>query len=231
MPPGAVSAPYWDGAMPLAFMPSTAAGVRIAAARQGMAILLMQPAARELTCGRHSPRKRGMAMLHIVLLNPEIPQNTGNIARTCAATGARLELIKPLGFEISDKYLKRAGLDYWHMMEMRVHESWQDFLAAYPNAQMFFTSKKARACYCDVKFPDESFIVFGRESCGLPEELIAANYDRCLRIPMREGARSLNLSNSAAIMAYEYLRQHGFAGLEKQGSMQCDGGAEWRDYL
>ena len=170
-------------------------------------------------------------MLHIVLLNPEIPQNTGNLARTCAATGARLELIKPLGFEISDRYLKRAGLDYWHMMELRVHESWQDFLAAYPDAELFFTSKKARACYCDVRYPEETFLVFGRESCGLPEELLAAHYDRCFRIPMRAGARSLNLSNSVAITAYEYLRQRGFAGLEREGSLAPDAGAEWVDYL
>lgn len=170
-------------------------------------------------------------MVNIVLVEPEIPMNTGNIARTCAATGARLELIKPLGFEISDRYLKRAGLDYWHMMELRVHESWEDFLAAYPGAELFFTSKKARACYSEVRYPEETFLVFGRESRGLPEELLAAHYDRCLRIPMRAGARSLNLSNSVAIMAYEYLRQRGFAGLEREGSLVPEAGAEWADYV
>ena len=109
-------------------------------------------------------------MLHIVLLNPEIPQNTGNIARTCAATGAKLDLIRPLGYEISDRYLKRAGLDYWHMMEMRIHDSWDNFLAAYPGAQLFFTSKKARHSYCEVDYPEDAFFVFGRESRGLPED-------------------------------------------------------------
>ena len=170
-------------------------------------------------------------MLHIVLLNPEIPQNTGNIARTCAATGAKLDLIRPLGYEISDRYLKRAGLDYWHMMEMRIHDSWDDFRAAYPGAQLFFTSKKARHSYCEVDYPEDAFFVFGRESRGLPEELLREHYESCVRIPMREGARSLNLSNSVAIMTYEYLRQRGFAGLELEGTIAPDDGPEWKDYL
>ncbi len=170
-------------------------------------------------------------MLHIVLLNPEIPQNTGNIARTCAATGAKLDLIRPLGYEISDRYLKRAGLDYWHMMEMRIHDSWQDFLAAYPNASLYFTSRKARLTHTEIAYAEDAFFVFGRESCGLPEELLRAHYDSCVRIPMRSGARSLNLSNSVAIMTYEYLRQRNFSGLEREGSLGEDGGAEWKDYL
>ena len=171
-------------------------------------------------------------MLHIVLLNPEIPQNTGNIARTCAATGAKLDLIRPLGYEISDRYLKRAGLDYWHMMELRIHDSWDDFLTAYPGARLFFTSKKARLTHTEIAYPEDAFFVFGRESCGLPEDLLRAHYDDCVRIPMRSGARSLNLSNSVAIMAYEYLRQHDFSGLEREGSLTADdSGAEWKDYL
>lgn len=171
--------------------------------------------------------------MHIVLVNPEIPQNTGNIARTCAATGAVLDLVKPLGYELSDRYLKRAGLDYWHMATVRVHESWEDFLAAYPHAELFFTSKKAARTHCSVAYPDDPFFVFGRESCGLPEDLLRANYDRCLRIPMREGARSLNLSNSAAILTYEFLRQKNFEGLETVGSLTAkeDPSGEWKDYL
>ena len=170
--------------------------------------------------------------MNIVLLNPEIPQNTGNIARTCAATGAKLDLIKPLGFELSDKYLKRAGVDYWHMMELRVHESWQAFTAAYPNAQLYFLSKKAERCYSDIAWPAEPFLVFGRESVGLPEELLRANYGRCFRIPMREGARSLNLSNSVAIVTYEYLRASGFEGLQLRGSLEAtDEEGDWRDYV
>ena len=171
--------------------------------------------------------------MHIVLLNPEIPQNTGNIARTCAATGAKLDLIKPLGFEISDRYLKRAGLDYWHMMELRVHEDWAAFMAAYPGAELFFTSKKAPRDYCQARYPDEPFFVFGRESRGLPEDMLKKHWERCVRIPMREGARSLNLSNSVAIITYEYLRQRDFAGLVKEGHLDAPepAGGDWVDYV
>jgi len=171
-------------------------------------------------------------MMNIVLVNPEIPQNTGNIARTCAATGAKLHLIEPLGFELSDKYLKRAGLDYWHMMQYEVHHSWEDFTAKYPDARMFFASTKAPRGYCEAKFEDGDFLVFGRETKGLPEELLAENYEKCLRIPMRADARSLNLSNSVAIVLYEALRQQEFAGLQEAGQLHhtevSDG---WRDYL
>lgn len=170
--------------------------------------------------------------MHIVLINPEIPQNTGNIARTCAATGAILHLVKPLGFEISDRYLKRAGLDYWGMTELRVHESYPDFIEAYPNAVLRFASTKAKHNYCDVAYGADDFLVFGRETKGLPETLLKENYDMCMRIPMREDARSLNLSNSVAIVLYEALRQLGFPGL-------CDIGhltgrppeGEWKDYV
>ena len=172
-------------------------------------------------------------MMHIVLVNPEIPQNTGNIARTCAATGARLHLIKPLGFELSDKYLKRAGLDYWHMMTYEVHDSWEDFLNACPGANLHYATTKAPRDYASVTYGPEDFLVFGRETKGLPEELLAANYERCVRIPMMPDARSLNLSNSVAILLYEALRQQGFPGLEGTGHLHHTvlQGGEWKDYV
>lgn len=171
-------------------------------------------------------------MMHIVLVNPEIPQNTGNIARTCAATGAKLHLIEPLGFELSDKYLKRAGLDYWHMMQLEVHPSWEAFVAEYPNARMYFASTKAPRSYCEAEFSDGDFLVFGRETKGLPEELLAENYDRCIRIPMKADARSLNLSNSVAIVLYESLRQQDFPGLKNEGSLtEAQPKGDWRDYV
>ena len=172
-------------------------------------------------------------MLHIVLVNPEIPQNTGNIARTCAATGAKLHLIRPLGFELSDRYLKRAGLDYWHMMTYEVHDSWEDFLSACPGARLHFATTKAPRDYCAVRYEPEDYLVFGRETKGLDEALLAANYDRCVRIPMRADARSLNLSNSVAIVLYEALRQLGFPNLSGKGRLRgaAPEGGEWRDYV
>lgn len=169
-------------------------------------------------------------MMHIVLINPEIPQNTGNIARTCAATGAMLHLVKPLGFELSDKYLKRAGLDYWHLMTLQVHESFEDFLAEYPDARMHFATTKAPRDYCAARYADGDFLVFGRETKGLPESLLRENYDRCVRIPMRPDARSLNLSNSVAILLYEALRQQGFPELSGEGRLHQEGAA-WADYV
>lgn len=170
-------------------------------------------------------------MMHIVLVNPEIPQNTGNIARTCAATGAKLHLIKPLGFELSDKYLKRAGLDYWHLMTLEIHESWQAFVEAYPDARMHFATTKAPRDYCGARYCDEDFLVFGRETKGLDEDLLAQNYEKCVRIPMRKDARSLNLSNSVAIMLYEALRQQDFPGLEGNGRLTHAQAPEWKDYI
>ena len=172
-------------------------------------------------------------MMHIVLVNPEIPQNTGNIARTCAATGAMLHLIKPLGFELSDKYLKRAGLDYWHMMTLQVHESWEDFLAEYPGARLHYATTKAPRDYCGAAYADGDFLVFGRETKGLDEALLAQNYDKCIRIPMRSDARSLNLSNSVAIVLYEALRQQGFPGREGAGHLHHTRpeGSAWADYV
>ena len=157
--------------------------------------------------------------MHIVLVEPEIPQNTGNIARTCAATGAMLHLIEPLGFEISDRYLKRAGLDYWYLMTYEVHKSWRDFTEKYPGANLHFATTKAPRDYCQVSYGPDDFLVFGRETRGLPETLLEANYERCVRIPMRADARSLNLSNSVAILTYEALRQTDFPGLKHEGEM------------
>lgn len=157
--------------------------------------------------------------MNIVLLEPEIPQNTGNIARTAAATGCKLHLIKPLGFDISEKAVKRAGLDYWDKLDLAVYENWQDFLARNPGANLWFASTKAPQCYTHVQYQADDYVVFGRETRGLPEPLLAANYDHCVRIPMRPTLRSLNLSNSVAIVVYEALRQQGFAGLEEQGHL------------
>lgn len=160
--------------------------------------------------------------LHIVMVEPEIPQNTGNIARTCAATGAKLHLVKPLGFEITDKHLKRAGLDYWDKLEMEEHESLADFLQAYPieNYAMFLASTKSQQTYCEVDYTrlEEVFVLFGKETKGLPENLLQAHLDRAIRIPMRSHLRSLNLSNSVAIIVYEILRQTNFEGLEEISS-------------
>lgn len=171
--------------------------------------------------------------MHIVLVNPEIPQNTGNIARTCAATGAKLHLIEPLGFELSDKYLKRAGLDYWHMMTLELHPSWGDFLAKYPDARLHYATTKAPRDYCQVEYCDGDFLVFGRETRGLDEALLAANYERCVRIPMVPDARSLNLSNSVAIVLYEALRQQGFPELSGEGRLHAaePKRPEWSDYI
>ena len=171
--------------------------------------------------------------MHVVLVNPEIPQNTGNIARTCAATGTMLHLIKPLGFSLDDKYLKRAGLDYWQMMEYKVYEGFEELLAAYPGARMHFLSTKAPKSYVDEGFQKDDFLVFGCETKGLPESLLGKVYERCIRIPMMEGARSLNLSNSVAVVLYEALRSQGFPGLLQNGELtgRADDAAPWMDYV
>lgn len=149
-------------------------------------------------------------MLNIVLLEPEIPQNTGNIARTCAATGARLHMIKPFGFEINNAKLKRAGMDYWFHLDIFYYENLQDFFDKNPSCDFYCFTKKASNNYCDIKYGDNVFFFFGKESVGLPENFISLHKNRCLRIPMKEGLRSLNQSNSVAIAAYEYLRQKNF---------------------
>lgn len=171
--------------------------------------------------------------MHIVLYQPEIPQNTGNIARTCAATGSTLHLIKPLGFSLEDKYLKRAGLDYWRMMEYQVHESFEELLQAWPDAHMHFLSTKAPRSYTEATYAPDDFLVFGCETRGLPESLLSRAYDRCVRIPMVPDARSLNLSNSVAIVLYEALRTQGFPGMSAQGSLtgRQDESAPWMDYV
>ncbi len=157
--------------------------------------------------------------LNIVLVEPEIPQNTGNIARTCAAIGAKLHLVKPLGFEISDKYLKRAGLDYWDKLEIEEHESLNEFLTKYApeDYNMFFVTTKGKHCYSDIDYSklDNIFLLFGKETKGLPENLLKKYIDNAIRIPMRETLRSLNLSNSVAILAYEVLRQTNFNSLQE----------------
>ncbi len=158
-----------------------------------------------------------MNRINIVLHEPEIPQNTGNIARTCAAIGASLHLIRPLGFTIDDKKLKRAGLDYWHLLDITYYDGLDDFFAKHPNANVYYYTTKAPRAYTEVCYPDPVFIMFGKESKGLPEALLHDNYERCVRIPMRDGLRSLNLSNSVAVAAYEILRQSEFADLRADG--------------
>ena len=157
--------------------------------------------------------------LNIVMVEPEIPQNTGNVVRTCAAIGAKLHLVYPLGFDISDRYLKRAGLDYWDKMNIEYHESLNTFLEKYSPEEnnMFFTSKKAKNVYSEINFNemDKVFVLFGKETKGLPEEMLKKYFDKSIRIPMREGLRCLNQSNSVAIVAYEIERQNGFIELEK----------------
>ena len=156
--------------------------------------------------------------LNIVLVEPEIPQNTGNIARTCAAIGSKLHLVRPLGFEISDKYVKRAGLDYWDKLDIEEHNSLSDFLKKYPvNNNMFLVTTKGQHCYSDVNYSklDEVFLLFGKETKGLPESLLKEHLENTIRIPMRETLRSLNLSNSVAIVAYEVFRQNNFCNLEE----------------
>ena len=170
--------------------------------------------------------------MNIVLVEPEIPQNTGNIARTCAATGCHLHLIKPLGFSLADKYLKRAGLDYWNLMTYTVDEDFADFLEKNPGARCHFASTKAAHNYCEVQYQENDYLVFGRETRGLPEELLRENYEKCIRIPMRAEARSLNLSNSVAIVLFEALRQLDFPGLMEKGHLtQQPEGNAWVDYV
>lgn len=153
--------------------------------------------------------------INIVLVEPEIPQNTGNIARTCAATGCKLHLVKPLGFAIDDSKLKRAGLDYWHLLDITYHDSFEALQATYPEAEYFYSTTKGKLKHSDAKYSKDCFIVFGKETAGLPKPLLQANQERCIRIPMLNdvNARSLNLSNSVAIVVFEALRQIGFPNM------------------
>jgi tRNA (cytidine/uridine-2'-O-)-methyltransferase len=152
--------------------------------------------------------------LNIVLVEPEIPHNTGSIARTCALTGTKLHLVRPLGFSVSDKYLKRSGLDYWHLVDITYYDSFNEVLEKCPESTFYYATTKAKKLYSEFTYQDESFFVFGKETKGLPPDLVARNLDTAIRIPMRENiARSLNLSNSANIIIFEALRQIGFPGL------------------
>ena len=158
-------------------------------------------------------------MLNIVLVEPEIPANTGNIARTCAATGSVLHLIKPLGFDISDKAVKRAGLDYWHLVDVRVYENLEDFFQKTGAEDLWLMTTKAPRSYAEASFSSDCWLLFGKETKGLPEDLLKEHYDRCLRIPIRAEARSLNLSNSVAVVVFEALRQQSFPHLTDAGMM------------
>ena len=157
-----------------------------------------------------------MSNLNIVLFEPEIPQNTGNIVRTCAATGAALHLIKPLGFSMEDRYLKRAGLDYWGMVDIFIYNSLADFFRTHSNGHFAFLTKYAARTYDAIDFSSPLFLIFGKETAGIPPDILADQPDRCFRIPMICEARSLNLSNAAAIVIYDVLRQNGFAGLNRK---------------
>ncbi|MBQ2824173.1 MAG: tRNA (cytidine(34)-2'-O)-methyltransferase [Oscillospiraceae bacterium] len=157
--------------------------------------------------------------LNIVLVEPQIPQNTGNISRTCAVTGARLHLVRPFGFEITDKHLKRAGLDYWDQLDVTYYDNLDDFFSKNSGGCFFYFTTKGRHIHSDMTYPDNSYLIFGREDAGLPEELLFKNPGSCLRIPMRPTLRSLNLSNSVAIAAYEVLRQWDYPELATEGQL------------
>ena len=159
-----------------------------------------------------------MRNLNIVLLEPQIPQNTGNISRTCAVTGARLHLIRPFGFEISDKHLKRAGLDYWDKLDISYYDNIDDFYEKNSGEYFYFTTT-GRSVHSDIEYPDNSYLIFGREDRGIPEEILYNNEKHCVRIPMRNNLRSLNLSNSVAIGVYEVLRQWGYPELSTEGKL------------
>lgn len=160
-----------------------------------------------------------MSNINIVLIEPEIPQNTGNIARTCAATGASLHLVEPMGFKVDDRKLKRAGLDYWHSLDITYYKDINDFFEKNKGEEFYYFTTKAPQAYSHVKYPERVFLVFGKETKGLPEELLYANRERCVRMPMRESLRSLNLSNTVAIAVYETFRQRDFEGLEEAGQL------------
>ena len=159
-------------------------------------------------------------VLNIVLVEPQIPQNTGNISRTCAVTGARLHLVKPFGFEISDKKLKRAGLDYWDFLDVSYYENLDDFFDKNKDGRFYYFTTKALNCYSDVSYENNCYLIFGREDAGLPEKLLYENKKNCVRIPMLCNARSLNLSNSVAIAGYEVLRQWNFPSLSGEGKLR-----------
>lgn len=158
-------------------------------------------------------------MLNIVLFEPEIPANTGNIGRTCVATGTRLHLIEPLGFRLTEKNLKRAGMDYWNDLDVRTYIDFEDFLEQNPNAKIYMATTKAHQTYTDVQYEEDCYIMFGKESAGIPEEILIDHEDTCIRIPMIGDIRSLNLGNSVAIVLYEALRQQNFAHMNLEGHL------------
>ncbi len=158
-------------------------------------------------------------MLNIVLYEPEIPANTGNIGRTCAATGTRLHLIEPMGFRLTEKEIRRAGMDYWEQLDVTRYINFQEFLEKNPNAKLYMATTKAKKIYTEVRYEPDCYLMFGKESAGIPEELLVRYEDTAIRIPMGDGIRSLNLSNSAAIVLYEALRQNQFAGMQLQGDL------------
>lgn len=159
-------------------------------------------------------------MINIVLHEPEMPANTGNIGRTCVAAGARLHLIEPLGFHINEKMVKRAGLDYWDKLDVTVYDNYEDFLKKNPGAKIYMATTKAPHTYCDVRYEDDCYIMFGKESAGIPEDILVQHPDTAIRIPMIGDIRSLNLSNSVAIVLYEALRQHDFADMRLHGHLR-----------
>lgn len=165
-------------------------------------------------------------MLHIVLLEPEIPANTGNIGRTCVAAGAKLHLIGPMGFQINEKQVRRAGLDYWDKLDYCIYDSYPDFLAKNPGAKIYMATTKARQVYSEVHYEEDCYIMFGKESAGIPEEILVDHEETAVRIPMFGDIRSLNLSNSVAVVLYEALRQHGFENLSRTGHLHHH---HWKD--
>lgn len=165
-------------------------------------------------------------MLHIVLLEPEIPANTGNIGRTCVAAGAKLHLIGPMGFQINEKQVRRAGLDYWDKLDYCIYDSYPDFLAKNPGAKIYMATTKARQVYSEVHYEEDCYIMFGKESAGIPEEILVDHEETTVRIPMFGDIRSLNLSNSVAVVLYEALRQHGFENLSRTGHLHHH---HWKD--
>ena len=160
-----------------------------------------------------------MAELNIVLFEPEIPANTGNIGRTCVATGTRLHLIEPLGFRLNDKTVKRAGMDYWEHLDVTRYDDWEDFLERNPDAKIYFATTKAKHVYTEVEYEPNAYIMFGKESAGIPEEILIQHPEQCIRIPMIGETRSLNLSTSAAIVLYEALRQNNFDHMRLEGEL------------
>ena len=158
-------------------------------------------------------------MTGVVLYEPEQPGNTGTIGRTCVCAGASLHLIGPVGFHLTDRYIKRAGLDYWDRLQLTLYMNYRDFISRNPDARIWYVTTKAERCYTDVHFYENDFLMFGKESAGIPEEILAENADRCIRIPMMAGERSLNLSNSVSIVLYEAMRQQNFGKMEKKGAL------------